>query len=497
VRAWAVLALSIVSTSACGRSSASSAPPPPEPPEAPSALDQATTVLSTEEGVDACVDTSQAQSSAPAAPSVASIDAAPSASASASALPPGAPAGPPSQLPEKTFGLKFDDGPLHFSPAFDGSMRFSLWAGVMNFARTEEKRTGKRPHFTFFVNAVYYSTHPGHSEIGQAHSDAEVVVRRALTQEALNEGHDIGSHGVGHDDGRTWTKDQWNAEFSKFEDLMVTALFQPIRDEDGRFVFPRFEPKEGAKDGEPGARCTSDDECGSKQCLAVSDHDSFCTVACNMKKPCPEGLACGTPSFQEDTDVCLPPPKFPIEYQGKTLFFANGNPNFKHPALKPYRPIGFRAPFLASNDAMYSALIEHGFIYDTSQGSIPRAPYGLIPDGEKKMMLEFALMPHVGAKSIPMDFNYRLLKVSREDMVTDYEHALVESYTNGRVPWNVGHHFATWDDGAYLKALFETVSFALDGCPSASGEQACPGADVVSFRDLVGIMRSKGVVVGR
>ncbi len=429
-----------------------------------------------------------------------------SALASGSALPPGAPNGPPTNQSEKVFNASYEKDPFFFTPAFDGSMRFSLWADVARFARAEEKRTGKRPHFTFFVNAVYYSTHPGHSQIGQAHSDLEVLVRRALTQEALNEGHDIASHGVGHDDGRAWTTEEWNAELTKFQDLMITSVFQPIKNEDGSFVFPRFAPKDGAADGETGARCNANDDCANHDCVAVSASDSFCTQRCNMKKPCPDGLACGAPAFQDDTDVCLPPPKFPVEYEGKALFFANGTPNFKHPALKIHRYLGFRAPFLASNDAMYEALIERGFVYDTSQASAPRAPYALTPPNGSKSIFEFPLMPHVGAKTIPMDFNYRLLKVSREDMLKDYENAIVESYANGHIPWNVGHHFATWDDGAYLKALFDAVSFTLDGCPSekadsqsAGGdkEHACPGADVVSFEELYAFLRRKGASIGR
>lgn len=470
--------------------------------------------LSSSDALDTIATTTDAIDVEALGPPAPSVDAAPPASASeptpaisasavASALPPGAPEGPPTTLAERTFGVSFKEDPLHYSPAFDGSMRFGLWTEVMSFARSEAARTGKKPHFTFFVNACYYSKNPGRSQIGQAHSDAEVLVRRALTQQALNEGHEIGSHGVGHDDGRRWTKEQWNAEFKLFEDLMVTAVFKPIKNEDGSFVFPVFDAKEGASPGELGARCAKNDDCGSGQCLAVSEKDSFCTQACNMKKPCPDGFACGAPTFQEDTDVCLLPPKFPVEYDGKTLFFANGQPNFKHPALKIYRFIGWRAPFLAANDAMFEALIEHGFLYDTSQGSIPRAPYGLIPDGQKKMILEFALMPHTGAKSIPMDYNYRMLNVSREDMESDYERALVESFDADHTPWNVGHHFARWDDGAYLKALFKSVSFTLDGCPGPSAEdpkvtaKRCPGADVISFRDLVQILKAKGVSVAR
>ena len=416
-----------------------------------------------------------------------------SAEASASAAPGSVPG--TSRLVERTIDAKLADGPLYFTPAFDGSQRFSLWLEVMRFSRNEAKaRGGVGPHFTFFVNACYYSTTPGHSEIGRARTQAEVLVRRALTQQAINEGHDIGSHGVGHEDGREWSVDQWRSELDKFGDIMALALFTPIADDEGGFVFPRFAAAPGAGKGETGASCTSNDDCASHECIDVTAKQSFCTQPCNLKKACPDGTACGSPMFVTDTDVCLPKPAFPVEYQGKTLFFANGTPNFKHPALKPYKVAGYRVPFLASNDALYEALLDHGFEYDTSQASAPKPPYGLSPPGDSHALVEFALMPHPGARTIPMDYNYRLLKATPERMKADYTSSLLHAQAMGKVPWNVGHHFATWDEGAYLKVLEETVRFALDGCPGDDETKRCKGAEVVSFRDLLGLLKAKEAV---
>lgn len=423
---------------------------------------------------------------------------------SGSAIAPGSVPGT-SQLSERSIDLTYESGPLYFTPAFDGSQRFSLWLEVMRFSRAEAKKhPGKGPHFTFFVNACYYSTTPGHSEIGRARTNAEVLVRRALTQQAINEGHDIGSHGVGHEDGRNWTADEWRTEFDKWQDIMGLALFTPIADDQGGFVFPRFAAAPNAAKGEVGSRCSKNDDCASHECIDVTASDSFCTQACNLKKTCPEGTACGSPMFVTDTDVCLPKPEFPIEYQGKTLFFANGTPNFKHPALKPYKVLGFRVPFLASNDALYDALLDRGFEYDTSQASSPKAPYGLSPAGDSHAVVEFPLMPHPGARTIPMDYNYRLLKVTPERMKADYTSSLLSANGLGRIPWNVGHHFATWDEGAYLKVLEQTVSFALDGCPASNDGAAkepkvdrspgCKGAEVVSFRELLDVLKERGGV---
>lgn len=419
-----------------------------------------------------------------------------SASVEPPAAPAEAPAVGPKNLTERSIDLAYGEGPLFFTPAFDGSQRFSLWLRVMQFARQEAKaRSATAPHFTFFVNACYYSTTPGHSEIGRAHSNGEALVRRALTQEAINEGHDIGSHGVGHADGRNWSVDEWRAEFEKFDEIMTPSLFVPVRDDDGVPVFPRFTPLESAGAGEVGAACASDADCTSGTCAEITDRDKLCTAACNLKKPCPEGTFCGSPMFLTDTDVCLPKPSFPVEYQGQTLFFASGAPNFKHPALKPYRIEGYRAPFLASNDALYQMLVERGYEYDTSLASSPRPPYAVSPGAERHAIVEFPLMPHPGARTIPMDYNYRLLKVTPERMEHDYTSSLLSAVELHHIPWNVGHHFATWDEGAYLEVLLRTVRFTLDGCPDpTSHERACPGAEVVSFRDLLEVLKKRGGV---
>ncbi len=401
----------------------------------------------------------------------------------------------PKHLTERGIDLRYADGPVYFTPAFDGSQRFSLWLEVMRFARAEAKARGKGPHFTFFVNACYYSTTPGHSEIGRAHSQGEVLVRRALTQLAIDEGHDIGSHGVGHADGRAWNEDAWRTEFDKFDEIMTPSLFVPVRDAEGKPLFPRFEPLATAKPGEVGARCEKDADCTSGACAEITADTRLCTTACNLKNPCPEGTYCGSPMFLTDTDVCLPKPSFPIEHDGQTLFFANGAPNFKNPELKPYRVEGYRAPFLASNDDLYKILLERGYEYDTSLASSPRPPYALSPPGDRHAIVEFPLMPHPGARTIPMDYNYRLLKVTPERMESDYASSLVSAASMNHIPWNVGHHFATWDEGAYLKVLERTVRFALDGCPDASSrEPACAGAEVVSFRELLGVLKARGGV---
>ena len=379
-------------------------------------------------------------------------------------------------------------GPFFFTPAYDGSLRFSLWTGTLAFARRMEQLHGQRPHFTFFVNAAFYTTERGKSDIGHATTRDEVLVRRALTQLAINDGHEIGDHGMGHLDGRGFDEAAWTEELDRFHAVMDHTLFEPILDASGKPAFPKFVALANAETGKTGASCEKDDDCASGSCVDLGSA-KLCSQPCNLSQRCPKGTACGAPMFRDDTDMCLPPPAFPVKLDGETLFDAKGNANPKSKRLVPYRIYGFRAPYLGVNDALYEALIRRGYVYDTSQAQSPPEPPYFLASGDRKI-LELALMPHPGALAIPMDYNYRLEKGSPERMRDDYRAALEASYKAARRPWNVGHHFASWGDGTYLPVLEETIEHALKGCP-VDGEKRCPEARVVSFRELAAVVSSK------
>lgn len=424
-----------------------------------------------------------ASASAPAAAS-AETSAAVVASVSASAT------APPVPFAKEFITRDYASGPFYFTPAYDGSLRFSLWTGTIAFARRMEQLHGQRPHFTFFVNAAYYTTERVKSDIGNATTRDEVLVRRALTQMAINDGHEIGDHGTGHLDGRAFDEAAWTEELDRFHAVMDHTLFEPVLDASGKPAFPKFVPLANAETGKTGSTCDKDADCVSGPCVDLGSA-KLCSQACNLSQRCPKGTACGAPMFREDTDLCLPPPAFPIKYGGETLFDSKGNANPKSKRLVPYRIVGFRAPYLGVNDALYQALIRRGYVYDTSQAQSPPEPPYFLASGDAKI-LELALMPHPGALAIPMDYNYRLEKGSPERMRADYLAALEASYKAGRRPWNVGHHFASWGDGTYLPVLEETIEHALSGCP-VLGEKRCPETRVVSFRELATFVRSSGV----
>jgi peptidoglycan/xylan/chitin deacetylase (PgdA/CDA1 family) len=385
-------------------------------------------------------------------------------------------------LPREPVTSRFDERPFTFTAAFDGSLRFSLWHRTLQFARTMKAKYERAPRFTYFVNAAFFSTSPGKSDVGKAMSRAEVLVRRALAQQALNEGHEIADHGAGHLDGRTFDRQQWLTEIDRSRQLLSNALFEPIPREGGGFVFPVFAPTT-VDPGQLGASCTSDADCTSKVCLHPTPEQGLCSEPCNLKRKCAEGFACGAPMFRTDTDLCLPIPRFPVKLDGEVLFDDRGEPNLRHPRLTRYELVGFRAPYLGANDALYHALLERGFLYDTSQSVSPGPPFHFVDATGRRRLLELGLAVHSGVLTIPMDYNYSRLDASPERMLADYLLGIDQSLAGGRVPFNVGHHFTLWREGAYLSVLEQAVEYVLSGCPR-EGEPQCPAAEVATFREL-------------
>lgn len=378
--------------------------------------------------------------------------------------------------------------PFFFTASFDGSQRYAGWIDSLRFARDLAKTSGKSIHFTYFINSVYFDTAKVPSTIGRAQSRAEILVRRALAQIAVNEGHEIASHGVGHHDGTSWSLEQWRAELAAFHAVADGLVYAPIRDAEGRAAFPRFSPRPDAAAGEAGSACRVDTDCRAMRCADLGDAGRLCAPACNLKKKCSEGSVCGAPFFRQDEDVCLPPPDLPVVVDGATLFDGRGAPRLRGTSLRPLTIRGFRAPFLGVNDALIEALLERGYRYDTSLAASPGPPRTLAMRRNGPTLLELGLTAWPGARAIPMDYNYMQLKVTGERVAADYRASLIAAYQADKVPFHIGHHFAQWEGGAYHRALEDAVRFAVAECPdlgaAGSEKKQCPGAVVASFREV-------------
>lgn len=374
--------------------------------------------------------------------------------------------------------------PMYLNGSFDGgSSPFQSWVATLTFAR-ELLTTYKKPlHLTYFVTTAFYDTTVTGSIVGRAASQDEILVRWALTQQALNEGHEIANHTVRHLDGETWTAAQWRAELKEFQGLVVQNLFVPVLDEKMEPVFPRWRPLKDAAAGAVGAACSAAKDCQSGlSCAMVTPRTGFCTRECNDIKPCPTGTFCGYPEEPEpDRDICLPKPEYPVMHQGQELFFADGTPNLAHPALHPYVPVGFRAPQLSTNDAMYQVLAEMHYAYDASQVDEPDLPYH-----QKSGTLEFSLMPFPGALAIPMDYNYMVhMDTDGSIMEKDYKNGILTCYEQrDRMPWNIGHHLRNYSGGAYFETFKRVFRYAAQGCPDAKSVPHCPDIEFPSLREL-------------
>ncbi len=116
--------------------------------------------------------------------------------------------------------------------AFDGSYSLDMWQQTRDFA-TQSAAAGAPVHFTYFINPAYLMTpsealidyappgHPaGSSAIGFAYSDREIAKRVTQINSAVSEGHEIGSHAVGHYDGNTWSAEDWLSELTQFQTIV-------------------------------------------------------------------------------------------------------------------------------------------------------------------------------------------------------------------------------------------------------------------------------------
>jgi len=303
-------------------------------------------------------------------------------------------------------GTAFADPPTVPAPAkpkqiviisFDSARDISQWQR----SRALAKRTGA--HFTYFVSCVFLLspetradyTAPGKSagksNIGFAASKQEVADRLEQIGLAASEGHDIGSHGCGHFDGKDWSKADWLSELRSFQHILVNAY-------------------------------------------SIN------------------GIAPEPPGWRD---------------------FAR------------HAVIGFRAPYLSANKALYEALPEAGFEFDasgvsqgpaqppTSKGitrfSLPQIPEG--PNARPVIAMDYNLyVRHSGGferPSMASEFADRTYQAFRA--------AFDKQYAGDRIPLELGFHFTLMNDGAYWNAL---ERFAGEVCVKADVE-------CISFRDYV------------
>ena len=113
--------------------------------------------------------------------------------------------------------------------SFDGAHNNALWERSLRLA----DQAGA--HFTYFLSCTFLTSHadrlgykaPGHSagrsNVGFAPNSADVLTRLGHIWAAHQTGQEIGSHGCGHFDGKSWSKSDWQAEFDQFDAALANA----------------------------------------------------------------------------------------------------------------------------------------------------------------------------------------------------------------------------------------------------------------------------------
>ncbi|TIM23108.1 MAG: polysaccharide deacetylase, partial [Mesorhizobium sp.] len=154
------------------------------------------------------------------------------------------------------------------------------------------------------------------------------------------------------------------------------------------------------------------------------------------------------------------------------------------------KAVGFRAPYLSANKALYEALPKAGYWFDasgvsrgparppTSDGitrfSLPQIPEG--PDTRRVIAMDYNLyVRHSGGFERP----------SQADEFANRTHdafraAFDAQYQGKRIPLELGFHFTLMNDGAYWKAL---ERFAGEVCTR-------PDVECISYRDYVSRQRA-------
>jgi hypothetical protein len=232
---------------------------------------------------------------------------------------------------------------------FDGSKSNSKWREVIDLGKRISDITGNSAHFSDYANSGYLFTKlDGGSDIGWGGSNEEIELRKKLVQEAIDEGHDIGSHTVRHKDGSNWSKSQWFEELREFDEHFANFF-----------------------------------------------HD------------------------------------------------VNGN---------PYKPVGFRAPYLGYNDALYQALRELDYVYDVSiPGDFVREKNGITVVGLPMYQRDS------GSSVLGMDYNWHVSNVSDKEL-----ERMLNREEAKKNPVIISLHFSDWKHGE--KSYYDVcVDFMLRG----------------------------------
>ena len=177
--------------------------------------------------------------------------------------------------------------------------------------------------------------------------------------------------------------------------------------------------------------------------------------------------------------------------QFNTLMFTAPHPGAPVSLTKPRDVVGFRAPLLANNPALYTVLAAKGFTYDTSKVAKPDYWPEKI-GGVWNFPLASLNIVGSGKRTLSMDYNFYVADsrgvadpakkaVYKKQMIDTYRAYFLSNYNGNRAPVHIGHHFSKWNGGAYWEAMQE---FALEVCGK-------PNVRCGTYKELVAFMETR------
>ena len=128
----------------------------------------------------------------------------------------------------------FERPPQFVVISFSNCTILQRWAEFRDFV-AELDKAGTHVRFTYFVTGanfipdanrnVYQGPRQkrGYGTLEFGGANADVRARVILANEAHKQGHEIGSHAVGHFDGRDWSPAEWAQEFRAFNDALANV----------------------------------------------------------------------------------------------------------------------------------------------------------------------------------------------------------------------------------------------------------------------------------
>ncbi len=132
--------------------------------------------------------------------------------------------------------------------SFDGSANLDMWQDTLDFAKDNNVK------FTYFISAPYFLTeseeqanpywakteiHEPPLKFRKDEHKNGIKARFNYLDRAIREGHEIGSHLVGHYNGEKWTYEQWKKELDyfnwTFKKLYSNECLDNLTNEDFKF----------------------------------------------------------------------------------------------------------------------------------------------------------------------------------------------------------------------------------------------------------------------